>query len=166
MCAPAGDICRLNTTQCNDTADCCAGNSLQDPDVCVQDSLGIPRCSATPGGGGGTNCDPATTAGMACASSADCCGAPCTYVPGSELGYVCGTGCVPEGGNCSTTADCCSGLPCNIAPGASTGTCGMNQGCVDYGQTCDPAMNMCCNGLPCGDSDGNGVFTCEAGIIL
>ena len=60
--------------------------SYYEYDTCHQDSLGIPRC----GVGVGIDCtDPSTKVGMACASSADCCGLPCVYVPGSELGVQC-----------------------------------------------------------------------------
>jgi hypothetical protein len=155
-CAPAGDICRLASTSCNDTDRCCAGNVQNNPEVCQQDKLGIPRCAIGPS----TDCtDPASKTGQACASSADCCGNPCVYVPGSELGYVCGSGCVAQGGACTTTADCCAGLPCNIPTGSTQGTCGTTQGCSDYGQACD-AQHTCCNSVPC----MNGV--CTGGIIL
>jgi hypothetical protein len=151
-CAPAGDICRLASTSCNDTDTCCAGNVQQNPDVCRQDALGIPRCGA----GATVDCtDPASHAGESCASSADCCGLPCVGNP--ETGFVCGSTCVPQGGACTTTADCCSGLPCNIPSGESTGTCGMDQGCADYGQSCTTATD-CCNGLPCTDGKCQGII--------
>jgi hypothetical protein len=144
-CAPAGDICRLATTSCNDTDRCCAGTVQQFPEVCRQDNLGIPRC----GIGTTIDCtDPASHAGQPCATSADCCGLPCVYVPGSETGYVCGTSCVPQGGACTTTADCCAGLPCTIPTGSTEGTCGAPQGCADYGQMCTMDSD-CCNMVPC-----------------
>jgi hypothetical protein len=158
-CAPAGAICRLQDVQCNATATCCSGNAIQDG-VCQQDALGIPRCGvAQCDMANDPTCgctDPQAKVGMACASSADCCGLPCVYVPGSELGYVCGASCVMSGGECTTTADCCSGLPCNIAPGSATGTCGTTQGCADYGQSCTSLM--CCNGLPCTDGVCQGII--------
>jgi hypothetical protein len=155
MCAPAGDICRLDTMQCNDTADCCGGNVHTIPTICRQDALGVPRC----GGSGTIDCtDPASHVGQVCASSADCCGLPCTGSP--EAGFFCQAGCQNTGSNCSTTADCCSGLPCNIAPGESTGTCGMMGTCSAYGQTCD-ATHPCCDSLTC-NADGK----CDAAIIL
>jgi hypothetical protein len=153
-CAPAGDICRLATTSCNDTDTCCAGNVQNNPEVCRQDSLGIPRCGA----GTTIDCtDPSSHAGLPCASSADCCGLPCVYVPGSEVGYVCGSTCVPSGGACTTAADCCSGLPCQIPGGSPEGTCGMPQGCADYGQSCTMPSD-CCNGLPCTDGKCQGII--------
>ena len=154
VCAPAGDICKLATTSCNDTDTCCAGNVQQNPDVCRQDNLGIPRCGAA----GTVDCtDPASHAGQACASAADCCGLPCVYVPGSETGYVCGASCVAEGGACTTTADCCSGLPCNIPTGSTEGVCGAPQGCADYGQSCTQSAD-CCNMLPCTNGICQGVI--------
>jgi hypothetical protein len=142
-CSPAGAICRLQSIQCNANADCCAGNVLQN-DTCHQDNLGIPRCL-----GAEIDCtDPQTHVGMMCATSADCCGLPCTLPPGSEFGGVCGGACVPQGGNCTTNADCCSQLPCDIAPGATNGTCGAPQGCADIGQMCTQTAD-CCNGIPC-----------------
>jgi hypothetical protein len=151
-CAPAGDICRLASTSCNDTDRCCAGTVQQNPDVCRQDSLGIPRCGA----GTTIDCtDPASHAGQPCASSADCCGLPCVGSP--DTGFVCGSTCVPQGGSCTTAADCCSGLPCNIPAGQSTGTCGAPQGCADYGQTCTQSSD-CCNMLPCVDGKCQGII--------
>jgi hypothetical protein len=160
MCAPAGAICRLQDVQCNATATCCAGNAIQDG-VCQQDALGIPRCGISQCAPNdptcGENCDPATKVGMTCASSADCCGNPCTALPGTEA-FVCGAACQMTGSTCTTNTDCCSGLPCVIPAGSTQGTCGNNQGCADYGQACD-ANNLCCNDLPC----SNGI--CQ-GIIL
>ncbi|HEY5950912.1 MAG TPA: hypothetical protein VIV40_35710, partial [Kofleriaceae bacterium] len=152
-CSPAGAICRLQSVECNANANCCAGNVLNF-DTCHQDSLGIPRC----GVGVGIDCgDPASHTGEPCASSADCCGLPCTALPGTET-FVCGAACVNTGGTCTTTADCCSGLPCNIPSGSTQGTCGTTQGCADYGQSCTQTAD-CCNMLPC----TNGI--CQ-GIIL
>jgi hypothetical protein len=120
-CTPAGGICRLDTVSCNANANCCAGNVLQ-YQTCKQDNLGIPRCLA-----GEIDCeDPQNYVGHACASSADCCNLPCVpNADGDDPPFVCGgDSCVPAGGACTTTADCCRGLPCNIAPGSTMGTCG------------------------------------------
>jgi hypothetical protein len=140
-CSPAGAICRLQSVECNANANCCSGNVLT-MDTCHQDSLGIPRCAAAAG--------PCTfTPGMACASSADCCGSPCVPSPGSEFGFVCGDSCQMSGATCTTDADCCSGLPCVLEPGASEGVCGTTPGsCSAYGQACD-ATHTCCNDVPC-----------------
>ena len=78
-------------------------------------------------------------------------------MPGSELGYVCGTSCVQAGGACTTTTDCCSGLPCNIPTGSTEGVCGMDQGCADYGQSCTTSED-CCNGLPCSEGICQGII--------
>jgi hypothetical protein len=151
-CSPAGAICRLQTIECNANADCCAGNVLTS-NTCAQDSLGIPRCLAAE-----IDCtDPSAFEGMPCASAADCCGLPCVPVPGEEFGFVCGNACVDMGGLCTTTADCCSGLPCEIPPGASTGACGMSIGCADYGQACMTAAD-CCNMVACVSGTCGGVI--------
>ncbi len=138
-CSPAGAICRLQEGSCNANANCCAGNVLQF-DTCKQDALGIPRCLVAEI----TCTDPQTTVGMACSSSADCCGLPCTLAPGGEFNFVCGGTCIPTGGSCTTSTDCCAGIPCDIA----TGTCGQPSGCSEYGQACTTAGD-CCNGVPC-----------------
>jgi hypothetical protein len=144
-CSPAGAICRLATDSCNATDRCCAGTVQTHPDVCRQDALGIPRC----GVGDTISCtDPQSHVGMACASSADCCGLPCVLAPGSEFDLVCGAVCVSTNGQCTTSADCCAGLPCNVPPGSLHGTCGQPQGCSSYGQTCD-ANNPCCDNITC-----------------
>lgn len=159
-CSPAGAICRLQSQSCNANANCCAGNVLQ-KNTCKQDSLGIPRCLAAE-----VDCtaDPSTFAGKACASSADCCNLPCVPNPAGTPPFVCVTAkCVPSAGACTTTADCCSGLPCVIAPGATSGVCGSSTGgtpppggstpppatnCAAYGQQCTAAGD-CCNNVPC-----------------
>lgn len=154
-CAPAGDICRLATTSCNDTDKCCAGNVQTHPTVCRQDNLGIPRC----GIGMDINCtDPQSHVGQVCATSADCCGLPCTGSP--EAGFFCQAGCQNTSQACTNDADCCSGEPCVIPAGSTTGTCGMVGTCSAYGQACD-ATHTCCSGLTCG-TDG----TCTGNIIL
>jgi hypothetical protein len=124
-CRPAGAICKLATTSCNAENNCCSGNVNQNPYVCQQDILGIPRCTMT-----GKPCDDAgIKTGQACATSADCCGLPCvpnpSYTPDGGLPpFVCGGICVPNGGACTTSADCCPGLPCTIPPGSTRGICG------------------------------------------
>ncbi len=121
-CRANGAICRLATNSCNAEANCCAGNVLQNPSVCQQDILGIPRCTAV------GDCSPGSAqsyVGKACASSADCCGLFC--LPNAAAGgapFVCGATCVTAGGQCTTSADCCPGLPCVLLPGSSAGTCG------------------------------------------
>jgi hypothetical protein len=144
-CNPAGNTCKLDSVSCSQEAVCCAGNT-QVADTCQLDALGIPRCALADG----QDCtDPTSYEGMACASSADCCGLPC--VPDSGGGFVCGATCVDEGQVCTTSSDCCSGLQCNIPTGETSGTCGMDPGgsdCAEVGQLCD-AMNPCCNDVEC-----------------
>jgi hypothetical protein len=164
-----GAICKLATMSCNAENNCCAGNVNQNPYVCQQDILGIPRC---------------TLGGDACATSADCCGLPCVPNPSWVVGsttvppFVCGGICVGVGGACTTTADCCPGLPYIAPPGSTRGTCGggpppSGDGgtnpppgdgggnpppppppgdggppCADYGQVCSVSSD-CCSGIPC-----------------
>jgi hypothetical protein len=161
-CSPAGAICRLQSGECNANANCCAGNVLN-YDTCKQDNLGIPRCGITGCATNDPNCtdgctDPQSKVGQVCASSADCCGLPCTGSP--EAGFFCQAGCQNTSQGCTTDADCCSGLPCVFEGGSTTGLCGMTQGCSGYGQGCD-ATHLCCEGLTCA-ADG----TCQGNIIL
>ncbi len=172
-CSPAGSICKLATTSCNATDRCCSGTVQQNPLRCQQDALGVPRCLI-----GAIDCTtaPPPPAGTACASSADCCGNPCT--PNPAGGFMCGDvgSCVPVAGACTTHADCCPGTPCVFAPGSSSGRCGGvllpdggvvpvpdagvapdggggtdaggPPGCALYGQVCTLSGD-CCDGVPC-----------------
>ncbi len=143
-CTPAGGICRLQSESCNENANCCSGNVLQN-NTCKRDALGIPRCLAAE-----IDCtDPSSFEGDSCATSADCCGLPCTPVGSGEFPpLVCGGACADPGDTCTTTSDCCSGYPCNIPAGSTQGTCGNEQGCAEFGQSCTAAAD-CCSGLPC-----------------
>lgn len=175
-CRPNGAVCKLSSYMCAAENNCCAGNVNTTPEACQPDSLGIPRCT---GAGNCTGVDPATKAGQACATSADCCGGPC--VPNSDPTgpkFVCSATCVKSGNACTTTADCCPGLPCTIPPGASAGICGgtfgtdggvlppPDGGTGDGGSTADGGSSDggvpcalygqicsvagdCCNGIPC-----------------
>jgi len=124
-CRPAGAICKLKTMTCNAENNCCAGNVNQNPYVCQQDILGIPRCTMK-----GEACtDGGSRSGQACATSADCCGLPCVPNPAfmpdaGSPAFVCGGICVGTAGAYTTSADCCPGLPCIAPPGSSPGTCG------------------------------------------
>jgi hypothetical protein len=127
-CRPAGAVCKLATSSCNAENNCCAGNVNQNPLVCQQDLLGIPRCTMS-----GQPCaDAGSKAGQRCATSADCCGLACTpnpsfdpTRPNAEVPpFICGGSCVAAGGDCSTTADCCPGMPCVSTPGSTRGKCG------------------------------------------
>jgi hypothetical protein len=174
-CRPAGAVCKLAGNSCNAENNCCSGNVNQNPFVCQQDILGIPRCTMT-----GQPCsDGGSKAGQPCASSADCCGSACVPNPSfaSDAGlprFVCGGECIGSGGACTTAADCCPGLPCTSPPGSSRGVCGQppvpppvdggNPGldanipdvpsdgpkptCAEYGQVCTMTSD-CCNSVPC-----------------
>ncbi len=130
VCSPAGSLCKPgNSTvggaqSCSTKADCCAGNDNTFP-TCQIDTNGIPRCTVTPD----LNCDGgAPAAGTQCASSADCCGAPCLLNTGADKAtkpYVCGaTACQMQGTSCTSNADCCNGLPCALPAGSASGVCG------------------------------------------
>lgn len=155
-CRGNGQICKLVNYQCSAENNCCAGNVNQVPSACKPDNLGIPRCTfAGACGDAGVGPDGGSLAGSACASSADCCGLPCVPNPAGTPPFICGAACVPQTGACTTSADCCSGLPCIIQPGASKGTCGSpisprdgGAACSLYGQACSAAGD-CCDGIPC-----------------
>jgi hypothetical protein len=161
---------------CNAENNCCSGNVNQNPLVCQQDILGIPRCMMK----GGQGCaDAGSRSGQACATSVDCCGLPCVPNPSftpdagaSVPAFICGGTCVGTGGACTTGADCCPGLPCTMTPGSTRGTCGGQPtpdggitpppdgstpdagtdapppGCAQYGQQCTTSAE-CCDGVPC-----------------
>jgi hypothetical protein len=157
-CRPAGAICKLAGMSCNAENNCCVGNVNENPYVCQQDILGIPRCTMKAEG----CADGGSRSGHTCATSADCCGLACVPNPsfaveGSSPAFVCGGTCVGTGGACTTAADCCPGLPCIAAPGSARGTCGARPptgdsgvppACADYGQVCS-ASTECCNAVPC-----------------
>jgi hypothetical protein len=162
-CRPSGAVCKLAAGSCNAENNCCAGNVNQDPTVCQQDLLGIPRCT-----GVGDCTDAGSKEGQECATSADCCGLPC--LPNSNAAdggpaYICGGSCVPADGACTSDADCCAGLPCVAPPGSTQGKCGgtVQDGgtpqdagtCALYGQECSSAGD-CCNGVPC--TDGHCIY--------
>src|ERR1019366_626241 len=116
-CKPDGDVCKLQTTSCNASCDCCSGN-CETMDTCKQDNMGVPRCAAA-------QC---AAAGAACASSANCCGgSPCVpnAVDGGAPPFVCaGTTCIAACGQCTDNADCCPGTSCVLGAGATHGICG------------------------------------------
>jgi hypothetical protein len=176
-CRAAGMICKLATTSCNAENNCCAGNVNQNPLVCQQDLLGIPRCTIA-----GVGCDGGSRAGQQCATSADCCGLPCVPNPSGNPPLICGPACVPNTGACTTSADCCSGLPCTIPPGGSSGTCGGiltqdggivvndsgpppppdgGQPCSFVGQQCTVDSDCCFASLRCNPT----TMRCEAKIF-
>jgi hypothetical protein len=157
-CRPAGAICKLATSSCNAENNCCAGNVNQNPLVCQQDLLGIPRCTAVGAcADAGVSQDGGLLTGKGCSSSADCCGLPCVPNPNGTPPYVCGSACVPHGGACTTSGDCCKGIPCTNGkceyPGSDGGTfidggTLPDAGCALYGQVCS-GNGDCCDGVPC-----------------
>ena len=76
--------------------------------------------------------------------------------------------CVPPAGTCTATGDCCTGLVCNVAPGAGSGTCGAPPSsgdagvCALYGQGCNGSV-PCCNGVQCTYSPNDSVCAGQAG---
>jgi hypothetical protein len=161
-CRPAGAVCKLATSSCNAENNCCAGNVNQNPTVCQQDLLGIPRCLIT-GDAGACDAGP-SRAGQPCASSADCCGLACVPNPNATDGgvgdggsaFICGTACVPRAGACTSNADCCTGLPCTIPPGGSSGLCG--------GQLVDGVVVILPDGGAPTGPDGGVIIGGEGGV--
>lgn len=141
-CTPAGTSCKIATSSCNTQSNCCSGASTQ-VDSCRPDVLGVARCLAT----AALDCaNPSSRVGAQCATTADCCNLPC--LP-TASGFACAGQCSGQGASCTTTADCCVGLPCNLAAGATQGTCGSPQSsCSQFGQSCT-TNSQCCNGVPC-----------------
>lgn len=169
-CRAAGSVCKLADYSCNAENDCCAGNVNKKPNACKRDMLGIPRCTLSD-----KPCDPdGNYKGIACSSSADCCGLPCVPNTNPEgPAFVCGADdCIPKDGACTTDADCCFALPCVIPPGKDHGVCGYGviippadggvpdgstpdggkpdggTTCAYYGQQCETSED-CCNEVPC-----------------
>src|ERR1022692_4495741 len=166
-----GGICRLTggTNACANAQSDCECVVSPKAQCCAFDTLGLPRClgsGACGNGDGGTGIfsgtDPACCRqpGQTCNSAAECCNlSPC--VPDSTGTLRCltnthdgGIVCVPSAGACTATGDCCTGLVCNIAAGAASGTCGTpppsgDAGvCALYGQGCNAGV-PCCNGVQC-----------------
>ncbi len=174
-CTEPGTICGkpAGGGVCNASNGCCdpvgyASNYCQNnPEkCCARDSLGVPRCTIKP-----LDCVGARpAAGTVCATSADCCGAPC-------VNNLCGAqgSCVPSGNGCTANADCCAGTTCAIPTGSTKGVCGgttLADGgvsttdgggavtttdggtagdggvCALYGQSCAQASD-CCSKVPC-----------------
>jgi hypothetical protein len=79
----------------------------------------------------------------------------------------CGTSCSNTTGQCTSNADCCSGLLCNVPAGQTVGTCGaappppsgdMGMACSYTGQSCSTTQ-PCCGGT-CSSPLG---AACQAG---
>jgi hypothetical protein len=155
-CKPAGSICSLSAI-CGGATNCCSGNAGTSS-ACKVDTLGVPRCVAV-----ARDCANTTNqAGLACASSADCCNPAGTIncipaatrdLPGSPP-FVCATACVFPGGACSTNADCCPNSTCFPLAGSAVGVCRTQDGglgCASLGQFClaAPDSTPCCGGLTC-----------------
>jgi hypothetical protein len=174
-CDPEGDVCGLSANARHDCCDCAPPKI----DCCKPDSSGVPRCYGTPSMGncpngytGATGCCIAT--GDICAFDNECCnGAPC--LPDGTGVLRCGTTCVMLNGTCTATADCCTGLICNVPPGSPSGTCenpptpdagpGSDAGtCAEVGQTCGDAVGgiTCCGLLSCTCPPIDAPCTCTA----
>jgi hypothetical protein len=176
-CRAPGAVCdpHIGAT-CNTSSKCCGlkGSNVNPldtpthPNICGYDNLGIPRCKDNQD----LDCtatDAGSLVGAACATSADCCGLPCT--PDKNGVYHCGaTTCVAAGGTCTSIADCCAGLPCTMDPGAATGICGgitlpdggvvtPPDGGTSSGDAGGPGGG---NDAGTGGSDGGGGGTCAA----
>src|ERR1022692_4838654 len=158
-----GGICRLTggANACSNAQSDCECVVSPKVQCCAYDTLGLPRClgSGACNGDGGTgifkgddpNC--CRQPGQTCNTAAECCHlSPC--VPDSTGTLRCltttpndgGIICVSPGGTCTATGDCCTGLVCNIAAGAPSGTCGTppssgdGGACGLFGQGCNSAV--------------------------
>lgn len=163
-CTVATDCCSLScqsgkcsTTQCTSDHQACTSNDQCCGGVCGADKTCTPL---------NTTC---STSGNTCKSNSDCCSTLCS-------GGVCqlnASFCIQAGDVCATSADCCTGT-CNVAAGASVGTCstlpnlGRNNcsGGVD-GTVCGGGSNDggagcldCCSRL-CAPYAPTGVFICQ-----
>ena len=124
--------------------------------------IDVPR---TDGGGGGG--DGGSTGGDGGSSGGDggmCIagGAACTQ--GSSVccaDYACGVQpggsfcCRPQMGQCTNSRQCCGSMLCNIASGATTGTCQ----CQAREAVCSNDLD-CCGGAHCNLGDGGTTGTC------
>jgi hypothetical protein len=168
-CNPPGNLCGAQG-QVNGSQNCCntlpTGSGAQ---VCKTDANGIYRCF----GGGSASCstgwdgkDPncCIAEGQVCQFRDQCCGGePCVpgqdgilrCAPASSCGDSCTAACVPSAGNCTVNGDCCAGLTCQIAAGATSGTCGSAATCAQTTQSCSATVT-CCSAT---DTCTNGVCT-------
>jgi hypothetical protein len=164
---PGGQTCKPLPSGCSVSgvnANCCS-NPGANKMTCRVDAVGVPRCFTV-----GT----CVAAGMACATSADCCnGNVC--IPDSTGKFVCGMAtCVPTGGKCSATSDCCpgSGNVCIIPSGQTAGVCGNptpppppDGGTTNpdmAGSTCSAAGQQCSASQPCCANAG----LCSGGVCV
>ncbi|QRN93275.1 hypothetical protein JRI60_29235 [Archangium violaceum] len=114
----------------------------------------------TPDGGSGGTC---SANGATCSGGTQCCSGICS-------GGLCSAPavCQPQNGLCTTTADCCSGLRCDVPLGSTVGSCQPGATCSSSGQACSPSA-LCCSGLSCrngfgGACDGTSACTCRVVI--
>jgi hypothetical protein len=141
--APAGEICEASRPNF-----CIPQNR-----TCELTISGIRRCLGVCGDGGtcsGGDAGQCLAVGESCASPDQCCGRICA--PNELGGFRCAAACIPQGGRCSTGADCCLGM-CNLqgfcGPPGSTDGGGVSPDagpvCRPLGATCMTDGN-CCSG--------------------
>lgn len=134
-CVPGTDgVLRCTLSACTPLHDACAG---ADDDACCAGTVcTYDQADAFPSD---FTCEVPVSCslnGDACSVASDCCSSNC-------VGGVCAPPCVNGGGSCTIDGDCCSGLSCDIAPGATSGTCQAVSSCVASGAACD-GSNPCC----------------------
>jgi hypothetical protein len=119
-CLASGGLCAIPTDCCNLSCvngACGATACISDGQACTASSA---CCSANCVNG---SCQPLNssckTAGNACGSNTDCCSKLCA----SGTCQLASSFCIQLGDACAVGADCCGGT-CDIAAGASLGTCG------------------------------------------
>jgi len=168
-CIAAGNACDFNDQCCNglpctigaDGGRQCVnpqsscrplGNACDGPNQCCTGTECLPSSEI------GMVCQVPQDGGTTCSGNDAGCTSPSTCCSGYCTANHCGPPppCEPQGGNCSSNADCCSNPPltCVLGSGSTTGTCQPNTGgCGLIGQSCTSA-NGCCNGLFCADQLG------------
>ena len=143
---PAGERCSsgacLDPGTCVTAADCPTGQLCDKLARCVD-----PQCSAN---------DATACNGFVC--SGGLCGTSCTFPPDCQTGYDCNAlldrcekQLQPNGGSCTSGADCFSDLYCCGQPGAMV--CGF---CMAAGSTCFDGSD-CLSGFCCKDYVSPGV---------
>ncbi len=169
-CKSAGAPCTVPTDCCNLT---CTGGSCAQAGSCIADNA---ACGASVTGtccsgtcGTNNSCTPLNTtchtAGNPCQGSADAgvAGGCCSGLCSGGACQLASSYCTQVGDVCYRAADCCTGV-CNIATGATAGTCSaLNSpvSCAIDGTICSSfGCGGCCSRL-CAPFAASGVSICQ-----